>query len=962
MAEGQHVEGLLANGDALLFSVELRPGDFLRVRAEQHEVDTTLEVLAEDDGRVAWEDTDSGPDGPELLIYQAERAGIYRLRVAAIKGAGRLVLHVERAGAGTDADRALLEVRRLVAKCHEEPALLGRLDEAIEQLPAETPSLEVGRLWHVLGKILRGRDRLEEAFGALSRARERIAEHGNGWDLGPLLNDMTDVLLARGKLGESAPVLLESIRVSTGVGNDRALAVGWNNLGIWHAMRGELSPAIEAYTRAEALAESAGSSEIADLARSNLGVHHLALGRLEDGVEILRGREASLRAVAEPGPLGLTLASLAWGFDLLGESAAAEAHYDEAIELLGKAEAPHDQAIVFEQRAAFLLSHDRPMEALGDLERARKLAAPDPLQEAFFDLRTGEALIGLDRPQEALAPLDRAQSGFQELGGLHGRLATHVAAARALRELGKLDDARRELEGARGLAESMRRDLQVDAHRRDFFAARHEVFVELVDLLAQMNLRREAFEVAEGARARSLLDVLTAPEVAAEQTARTAEEQDLNMQRVQALRGGDEALAKRLAAEIRQRQIDLELAEEARLLSAGTHRVTATPLPAREVQRYLDDDTVMLAFMLGERRSWLWRVTRDEIRIDERPAREPIEKLARRAHELLGRSGRSGVEAATREALAALGKALFDGTDLERRRLAIVADGALHFVPFGVLPVPGGSGEEEDEVLLEKHEIVYLPSASTLVHLRRRLTERNLPSGLLAMLADPVFSASDDRVGSRRGSPVWRFRRLPASGEEARRILALAAGHETLARVGFAADRELLLGGELARFRWLHFATHALVDPRFPQQTGLVLSLVDRQGREQDGLLRPDQIAGLDLPAELVTLSACDTALGRQVRGEGLVGLAHAFFAAGASRLVASLWEVKDDEVTVRLMESFYRGLLAGRPPADSLRGAQLELHEEGVNSAYWAAFVLIGPWDPLSPIAPAGGKLIDGR
>lgn len=98
------------------------------------------------------------------------------------------------------------------------------------------------------------------------------------------------------------------------------------------------------------------------------------------------------------------------------------------------------------------------------------------------------------------------------------------------------------------------------------------------------------------------------------------------------------------------------------------------------------------------------------------------------------------------------------------------------------------------------------------------------------------------------------------------------------------------------------------------------------------------------------------------------MGLAHAFFTAGASRLVASLWEVKDDEVTVRLMESFYRELLAGRPPADALRRAQLELHEEGVHSSRWSAFVLIGPWDPLAPIAPvlpaahSGGKLIDGR
>ncbi|MEO1366398.1 MAG: CHAT domain-containing protein, partial [Acidobacteriota bacterium] len=258
-------------------------------------------------------------------------------------------------------------------------------------------------------------------------------------------------------------------------------------------------------------------------------------------------------------------------------------------------------------------------------------------------------------------------------------------------------------------------------------------------------------------------------------------------------------------------------------------------------------------------------------------------------------------------------------------------------------------------LVLEDHELTLAPSASVLAALERQ-ADRRPAEKLLAITADAVFSRSDGRValGSRSHGLAWRFDRLPATAEEARRLGSVAAAYAPLVQSGFDAQAAWVLSDAARDFRWLHFATHAFFDPRYPEQSGLVLSLVDRVGQPIDGLLTPGKLRRLELEAELVVLSACATALGQQFEGEGVVGLAQAFFTGGASRLVASLWEVPDNELTVSLMEDFYRRLLAGETPPAALRAAQLKQHREGVSPRQWAAFVFIGPWSPLAPL-PAG-------
>jgi CHAT domain-containing protein len=384
------------------------------------------------------------------------------------------------------------------------------------------------------------------------------------------------------------------------------------------------------------------------------------------------------------------------------------------------------------------------------------------------------------------------------------------------------------------------------------------------------------------------------------------------------------------------------------------------------------------------------------------PKRAEIEAATRRLRELLTapqpQSGENEAkyQARVKEAregywtqAAELSRMLLGpvASQLGRKRLAIVADGALQYIPFAALPAPspgndGGrnSGAEQQPLFVE-HEIVSLPSASTLATLRRETAGREPAAKSLAVLADPVFTEDDARVSrdvgnagakektrsadsdetnvvfqqmSRSGRETGvigaegAFGRLLSTRREAAAISALIPERERMQALDFEASRTTALRLELGEYRIVHFATHGMLNNIHPELSGIVLSLVDKEGKPQDGFLRLQDIYNLKLSAELVVLSACQTGLGKEIKGEGLVGLTRGFMYAGAPRVVASLWKV-DDRATSELMKRFYQGMLGPEAlrPAGALRQAQLSMwkQKQWREPYYWAAFVLQGEW-----------------
>jgi CHAT domain-containing protein len=378
------------------------------------------------------------------------------------------------------------------------------------------------------------------------------------------------------------------------------------------------------------------------------------------------------------------------------------------------------------------------------------------------------------------------------------------------------------------------------------------------------------------------------------------------------------------------------------------------------------------------------------------PKREEIEKAARRFHELLALGDRSELRVQVKLAAAELSRIVLGpvASQLGNKILLIVADGALQYVPFAALPIPetrrDGGAETRRQVtdlrvsasarprvgsvpLIAEHEIINLPSSSVLAVLRRETANRQSASKLLAVLADPVFQSDDPRVINTRSektiapspapdgkgdaetrltraareSGVASLERLIYTRQEADAIAALAPQGKSLKAVDFDASRERVMAAETGQYRIVHFATHGLINSQHPELSGVVLSLVDESGQPQDGFLRLHDVYNLKLGADLVVLSACRTALGKEVKGEGLMGLVRGFMYAGAPRIVASLWDVKD-EATAELMKRFYEGMLKrGMRPAAALRAAQVGMwKEKRWEAAYhWAGFALQGEW-----------------
>jgi len=423
------------------------------------------------------------------------------------------------------------------------------------------------------------------------------------------------------------------------------------------------------------------------------------------------------------------------------------------------------------------------------------------------------------------------------------------------------------------------------------------------------------------------------------------------------------------------------------------------PLSLKEIQeRVLDANTLLLEYALGDDASSLFVVGPTSLKSYALPKRSEVGAAARRLYDAVSarnrhRADETAAQRITRvahadadypEAALALSRMVLApaSAELGSKRLVIVADGALLQIPFAALVDPAAANAQP---LLASHEVVSLPSASVLAVQRAEMAGRKPAGQSLALFADPVFESDDPRVtssarrteaGGKPGSGdtardaaisqndepqeleraaeeagaldgKQKIRRLPFSRTEADAIFSLLPRGDGLKALDFDASRAAVTSADLNRYRIVHFATHALVNSEHPELSGIVLSLIDRRGQPVDGFLRLNEIYNLNLPADLVVLSACQTALGKEIRAEGLIGLMRGFMYAGAARVVASQWKV-DDEATSELMGRFYEKMLKrGEPAAAALRQAQLEMRRQSRWHApyFWAAFAIQGEW-----------------
>jgi CHAT domain-containing protein len=605
-------------------------------------------------------------------------------------------------------------------------------------------------------------------------------------------------------------------------------------------------------------------------------------------------------------------------------------------------------------------------------------------------------------PHLALEYFERAlAAGVGQLNS--GRRDTLVRLAQVERDLGRLDQAR--AHAAEALAMLERNIASTSSETLEFSVNNFKslYYGAYVDTLLALHARdpkarydAEAFVVSEQARARRLLGLLSFAGsaqgkgvdprlVERERRARDRLDEALEAQIRNLGAGGDPNLEATLASDVTRIKAEYEAIQvEMRDQSSFYASTRTRPLDVESVRnRLLDDDTLLLEYLIGARKTFLFAISRQSLTTYDLGSSGEIYEAALAFRRSLSVDGSADTSAAAARELSrrVLGPVAHE---LGGKRLAIVADSILNTIPFTALTDPNSTSGEP---LVVRHEVTMLPSATAAVFQRERLNGRRPAAKSVAVLADPIFSRNDSRVrsGARGGSAERRANRkrarrsasragagasdyararaawetaglvrrgeeivrLPFTRLEADRIVKAAPVGTSLSALGFAASERTVESGALGTFRVLHFATHGFLAAAQPELSGLVLSLVDERGEPADGFLSVPDVFNLDLPAELVVLSGCETALGREVSGEGLVGLPRAFMFAGTPRTIASLWAVQD-RATAVLMGLMYDGIFRrGLAPAAALREAQVSMLKEVKWSSprQWAAFVHQGDW-----------------
>ncbi|PYV53572.1 MAG: hypothetical protein DMG98_20675 [Acidobacteria bacterium] len=609
--------------------------------------------------------------------------------------------------------------------------------------------------------------------------------------------------------------------------------------------------------------------------------------------------------------------------------------------------------------AAAYEAQNRPAQAEAFYRRSLEtFRAVDHLYgEGDILIRLGRLQAKRGRYSQAIASLERANALREETGQIEEIAKIQYELARAYLRLNRLEEAKSAIEKTIDIVEKQRVTISHFDSRASYFAAVHAYYALYIEIFMLLNqhepgrcLAEKAFDASERSRARSLLDLLTT--------------------------SSQEAPCE----ELLQRQ-----------LQARSHLDVATPgqaaepasltLTLKEVQAEIEaGDTVLLEYALGDEKSYAWVIEHGHVAVHELPQSERIRKLVESFRKTLVppqlRAGESasdyqarvrGQEQSYKVYARQLSRMLLGPIVLARaKRVLIVPDGSLQYVPFAALPVPLPGMSEQ--LLVNRYEVDILPSASVLGTLRKTTSKRAPPTATAVILADPVFEQDDPRVSTNRGHdngqqerPAALTRairdtqgsqyipRLQASRDEANAIANALQSRDSQAvhvALDFSASRDFVLRDGLTRFRLVHFATHGVVDPRQPEMSGLILSLIDRKGRKQDGYLRLGDIYKLRLSADLVVLSSCESALGKDLEAEGIIGLPRGFLYAGAKSVIASLWKV-NDQATAKLMAGLYARIQRGESPSSALRGAQLEMvHDEQWSKPYyWAAFALQGDY-----------------
>lgn len=937
----------------------------------------------------------------EKAAEQEKSAGDRLGQSEALSESGRLYSYL---GDNAKAKNYVIEALKILAFDRQ-------IDQTADVKKAYAEALSIlGEVNYSKGDLLKSSKQFEEALNVFKEIGDRNGAARAHLFKGYIAGGLGDADKAAAELSQ-ALALCQAMRNKSGEG------LSLSALGLWHSLNRDEERAIRMHRDAIEIFRKIGDRQSEAIALNGLGQ---AYENLTDYATALDNYQQALRLFHEDHNLdfaSVATCNVARSYRLNKDFEQSLAYYEECFKLSRaarkvrtEANALNDVAVIYatqRNRAKTIRQYRKIIRFYSAMsDRRRQAIAWNNLGDFF--LRIGERRSAESSYKEALALCEKAGDKGVLISSLYNL-------ARAQRDLGEFDLALANIKESIKAIEDLRTNVSSPDFRVSYFSGVRKNYDLYIDILMQLARRRphDGFAVAgllasETARARSLIDVLTEAHADIRQDADPAlltRERELRaLIRSQAqyqmelsMTGKDPAETEEVARQINDlrnqyQEIEAKLRDENSRTLALTRPAALT---LEQLQAELRGDTILLEYALGDERSYLWTLTADEVRSYELPPRKTLEDAGREVYMLLTArqalvekndgTYQAKVEAADssyqQKALALSQMLLGPVADqLGAKRLIVVTEGVLQYVPLDPLPAPlpatlapvnqaVATTSEDLPPLIATHEIITLPSMSTLAAIRHEKHRIAAGNKIVAVLADPVFSKSDDRVQNGTSSsiiasasseeaagPALRgvdgfvrggLARLLHASEEADAIVAVTPGGAAKVARAFDASRETAMSSFVNEYQIVHFATHGFFNSEHPELSGIVLSMVKPDGTKTDGFMPLQDICRLNLSAQLVVLSACETGLGKDVKGEGLMSLTRGFMYAGSRTVVTSLWKV-DDRATAELMKNFYQSMLQdGLTPAAALRLAKQRIRQQKAWSApyFWAGFVLQGEY-----------------
>ena len=894
-------------------------------------------------------------------------------------------LEIARTFVNTANEKLLVDTLNLAARVY-----INRT-ESSNALPLATEALARSRDLEYRGGEAQSHFRFAEAYFELDKRKEAVASNNLALPIWQELQDKRgeglsrvmqgDLLMMDNKPAEASVAFKTAEAIWREVGDPVELATALVDQNFLAIRQGQFQTALALLNEAQSLlVEAEAEPYLAAKIANSFGEIYEAYGQLDIALSYFRESVSLFRDVARDvkgtitsgikvGRVQASMGNLESAREQIERDLAAAVETDNAL-TIGLCH--ENLGIVLSKAGSYQAAR---LEFLNAISYFTISESQRPIARANVYLGETEHLLG--NLAGAGKAYEKALRYFTSISDFTNEAALRFGLGKLAFQQGRLDQAEENLRRSIYLTEQLRENASSKDLRSSFLALVHDRYETYVEwLMTRYDRGRnqqyavQAFEAAEAGRARALLDSLygyqrelrqpSDPALVLEEEALQNKEQQLVDEKDRLLnRGGTEKDKFDVDQKLRDVRAQIETLE-ARIKSSAKFKdlLRPNPLSYESIRRDItDSQTSLLSYSLGSEKSFAWVLTKDGLNTFELPSKKIIEDAANRLIKLVVVPAKNETEQTQLQtAIDDLTRLVIEpvSAKLQTSRLIVVADGILQYVPFQILK----TSARDQEPMIASFDLVAAPSASALAIVKRERLQRQAGSKLLIGFGDAVFSAdyspqpinsdtSSSDENSRGGS---RFRNLPRLFNAKRELRAIGdlTGNDSAFYEEFDATRDKFLKADLKDYRIVHVVTHGVLNDQQPELSGLVLSMIDGEARPINGFVSLADIYKLNAPVDLVVLSACHTALGQNLRGEGLIGLTRGFMYAGASGVVASLWKV-DDAVTAELMKHFYTNLLQrGMGPAAALRDAQNQIRAQEKWSApyYWAGFVFQGDYD----------------